>query len=176
MFSVIRDYLFVFSRLVDIILPALISVQVVPLVVFAPFVVLVFGIGLTSKSALAALIAFFPLFLTFFRGYQSISVNVHDLLDIYETNRSFRIFHVFIPLAAPSILSGLKVSATLAVLGAIVAEFTGASLGIGKNIFLTTIRIEPELMVLSVALSACIGGALYFMVDQLERVLGAWYL
>jgi NitT/TauT family transport system permease protein len=165
-----------FPRVVELILPVLVSVQVVPLVVFAPFVVLVFGVGFLSKAALAAVIAFFPLFLTFFRGYERIGLNVHDLLDIYEAGRSFRIFHVFIPLATPSIFSGLKVAATLAVLGAVVAEFTGATVGIGKDIFLTTIRIEPELMVLSIIASAFIGGGLYLLVDVIENVLGRWYM
>lgn len=165
-----------YPRLIRLTLPLLLGIQVVPLIVFAPFMVLLFGIGFTSKAALAALIAFFPLFLTLIRGYESIGQSVHDLLDIYNIRPSFRVFRVYLPLALPSIFSGVKVASTLSVLGAVVAEFTGATVGVGKDIFMTTIRIEPELMVVSVLSCAAIGGVFYLVVDAIERFLGSWYL
>ena len=76
----------------------------------------------------------------------------------------------------PQIMAGLKVAATLAVIGAIVAEFNGTEIGLGKNLFLAAKRIEPELMMSSLLLSALLGGFLYLSIYLIEYIFGKWYL
>ena len=76
----------------------------------------------------------------------------------------------------PNIFTGLKLGATLSVIGAIVAEFTGAEFGLGKNLFLTSIRIEPELMMLSIISSMILGCFLFATIYTIERFLGRWYI
>ncbi len=75
----------------------------------------------------------------------------------------------------PSIIAGLKISATLAVIGAIVAEFNGADLGLGKNLYLSAKRLEPELMMTSLILSTIIGFLLFYIVKIIEVLKGEWY-
>jgi len=72
-------------------------------------------------------------------------------------------------------MAGLKVSATLAVIGAIVAEFVGAPIGLGKNLFLSAKRLEPELMMASLLLSTSIGLLLYMSIQMIENKFGRWY-
>ena len=98
------------------------------------------------------------------------------MLDVYNADKTFRIFNVYFPLSLQNIFTGLKISSTLAVIGAIVAEFTGAEIGLGKNLFLGSIRLEPELLVNSVVLSALLGGTLFYIVYLLERYFGKWYI
>lgn len=163
-------------KLLDLILPVMIASQVVPTIVLAPLFIVLLGIGLASKIALAAIISFFPTFVNFVQGYKAISPNIHELMDIYQAPLSFRIKRVYFPLSMPSIMAGLKVSATVAVIGAIVAEFTGAKNGIGKNLFISSIRLNPDLMMVSVVLAALIGFGLYALVIGIERKYGSWYL
>ncbi len=125
---------------------------------------------------MVAVIAFYPIFMNFATGYHAISTNVFDLLAIYKAKLSFRIFRVYFPLSLPNIFTGLKISATLSVIGAIVAEFTGAETGLGKNLLMTAIRIEPELMMLSIFFSGLVGGLLFGLIYMLEKVFGKWYL
>jgi len=158
------------------ILPIVMTTQVIPLITLAPFFILWLGIGITSKIVLSAVISFYPVFLNFATGYNSISQNIIELLDIYRASLAFKIRHIYFPLSMPNIFTGLKISATLSVIGAIVAEFSGAAEGLGKNLLMASIRIEPELMMLSIFLSSIIGGVLYGLLYFIEKLLGSWYI
>lgn len=162
-------------KFMEFILPIMITSQVIPVIVLAPFFIILFGLGVTSKIAMAAVISFFPVFVNFAQGYKAISVNIHELMKIYDAPLGFRIKNVYFPLAMSSIMAGLKISATLAVIGAIVAEFTGAETGLGKNLFISAIRLEPDLMMTSLILSTAIGLALFASIKLLERKSGQWY-
>lgn len=162
-------------NLMDFVLPIMITSQVVPLIVLAPFFIILLGIGLGSKIAMAALMCFFPIFVNFAQGYKAISPNIHELMHIYNADTRTRIRNVYFPLAMPSIMAGLKISATLAVIGAIVAEFNGAEVGLGKNLFLAAKRLEPDLMMSSLLLSTLLGGVVYLLISIIENKFGEWY-
>ncbi len=147
----------------------------VPLIVLAPFFIILLGLGIASKVAMSALLCFFPVFVNFAQGYQGISSNIHDLLVINNAGKWASIRRVYFPLSLPSIFAGLKVSTTLSVIGAIVAEFTGAESGLGKNLFLAAKRLEPELMMTSLLLSAVLGGSMFLLIRLLEQRIGYWY-
>ena len=74
----------------------------------------------------------------------------------------------------PSIMAGLKISATLAVIGAIVAEFNGAEMGLGKNLFLAAKRLEPDLMMSSLLLSTLLGGMFFGLIYYIEKKIINW--
>lgn len=152
---------FYFPKLMDFILPIMITSQVIPLIVLAPFFIILLGFGIGSKIAMAALMCFFPIFVNFAQGYKAISQNIHDLMHIYNASVWVRIKQVYFPLSMPSIMAGLKISATLAVIGAIVAEFAGAEIGLGKNLYISAIRLEPELMMSSLILATLLGFIFY---------------
>lgn len=167
---------FRFKYFYNVILPFLLSSQVIPLITLAPFFILWLGIGISSKIALSVVISFYPIFLNFATGYNSIPKNIFDLLDIYNANMTTRIIKVYFPLSLPNIFTGLKLAATLSIVGSIIAEFSGAQIGLGKNLLMSAIRIEPELMVLSVFLSALLGGILFGIIFLLEKFFGKWYV
>lgn len=162
-------------QLMDFVLPLMVTSQVVPLIVLAPFFIILMGIGLSSKIAMAALMCFFPIFVNFAQGYKSISANIHELMHIYNASLRFKIRNVYFPLSMSSIMAGLKVSATLAVIGAIVAEFNGAEVGLGKNLFLSAKRLEPELMMSSLILSTLLGILFFVVIKITEDKYGSWY-
>lgn len=167
---------FYFPKLMNYVLPIMVFSQVVPLITLAPLFIILFGVGLAAKIMMAALLCFFPIFVNFSNGIQLISSNIHELSYIYNTTPTQKIKHIYFPLALPNIMTGLKVAATLAVIGAIVAEFNGAEFGLGKNLFLAAKRLEPELMMCSLAFSAFLGGFMYSLIFIIEKKLGRWYL
>jgi len=150
--------------------------QVVPVIVLAPFFVVIFGVGIYSKIIMAMIISFFPIYINFFQGYKGISKSIHDLAYINNLSIREMIQHIYIPLSLPSIMSGLKVGATLAVIGAIVAEFTGAKYGIGKNLFMSSIRLDPDLMMSSLFFAMFLGLMLFGIIKLIERHIGSWYV
>lgn len=162
---------FYFPKFLDFIMPVMISSQVIPLIVLAPFFILLLGIGLSSKVAMAAIISFFPIFVNFGTGVKAISPEIIEFAYINKATVWKKIKHIYFPLSASHIFAGLKIAATLAVIGAIVAEFTGAKFGLGKNLFLSSKRLEPELMMSSLILSTLLGALLFGMIYLLERII-----
>lgn len=165
---------FYYPKLMDFVLPIMITSQVIPLIVLAPFFIILLGIGLGSKIAMAALMCFFPIFVNFAQGYKAISQNIHELMHIYNANTWTRTRFVYFPLSMPSIMAGLKISATLAVIGAIVAEFNGAEIGLGKNLFLAAKRLEPDLMMSCLLLSTLLGVVLFGTIYYIEKKIIKW--
>lgn len=161
-------------KFMEFILPIMVTSQVVPLIVLAPFFIILLGIGLSSKIAMAAIISFFPIFVNFAQGYKSISNNIHEMMTVYQAKISYRIKHVYFPLSMPSIMAALKVSATLAVIGAIVAEFSGTEIGLGKNLFLAAKRLEPDLMMTSLILSSLLGILIFSLIYYLDKTYCNW--
>ena len=145
-----------------------------PLIVLAPFFIILFGLGLSSKIAMASLMCFFPIFINFAQGYKAISRNIHELMYIYNAPLRFRIKQVYFPLSMGSIMAGLKISTTLSIIGAIVAEFSGANIGLGKNLFISALRLEPELMMSSLLLSTAIGLGLFHVIKFFETKYTNW--
>lgn len=165
-----------FPIIMRYILPILVTSQVIPLITLAPLFIILFGVGIYSKVLMAALLCFFPIFVNFANGVRLINKNIDELLYIYNANKSQKIWYAYFPLALPNIMAGLRVAASLSVISAIVAEFNGAEIGLGKNLFLAAKKLEPELMMCSLFLSAIIGGILYYFIHFIETLTGKWYL
>jgi NitT/TauT family transport system permease protein len=164
------------NKLYDLIMPVIVSSQVIPLIVLAPLFIIIFGSGIISKVLMASILSFFPIFINFGTGIKTISPDLIDIMRVFHASKRQLIFKVYFPLSLPYIISGMKMAATLSVIGAIVAEMSGAEIGLGKNLFLSVIRLEPELMMNSLLLSAVIGLLIFSMVILYERVRGKWYL
>ena len=111
--------------------PLLVFSQSVPKIAIAPLFVVWFGFGILPKIISAFLLGFFPVVVSAVQGFKSVDPDMVDLARAMQGSR----FHVFcavnLPHAMPAIFSGLKVSVTLAVVGAVVGEFVGSNSGIG---------------------------------------------
>lgn len=167
---------FYYPHLMGFILPIMVVSQVIPLIALAPLFIILFGLGISAKIMMAALLCFFPIFVNFANGVNLISKNIHELLFINNATIKQKIRYIYFPIVMPNIMTGLKIAATLAVIGAIVAEFNGAEIGLGKNLFLAAKRLEPELMMSSLFLSSLLGGLMYFIIYLIEHRFGKWYL
>lgn len=111
--------------------PYIVASQAIPVVALAPLLVIWFGPGLLTKVLVAALIVFFPVLINVMVGVRSVEPDLRDLMRSLEATRWQTFAKLEVPAALPVLLGGLKIGATLSVIGAVVGEFLGTSEGLG---------------------------------------------
>ena len=175
--AVVVGYLLARSALAERLLsPYLVAAQATPILALAPLLVLWLGTGLAPKVVICALIVFFPVAVSTMVGIRSVD---RRLLELGRSMRASR-WQVFrfleLPAAMPQILGGMRVGATLAVIGAIVGEWAGADKGLGVLINLARGSLfDFPLMYATLLTIALIAIVLYLLVLLAERVLvGSW--
>lgn len=156
--------------------PYLVAAQATPILALAPLIALWFGTGLVSKVVICGLIVFFPVAVATMVGIRSVDAR---LLEVGRSLRATRwqVFrHLELPAALPAILGGMRVGVTLAVIGAIVAEWVGTDRGLGLLINLARGSLfDIPLMFATLTTVALIGLGLYLLVVIVERrLVGEW--
>ena len=161
------------SALVERLLsPYLVAAQAVPILALAPLLALWFGPGLLGKVVICALIVFFPVAIATMVGFRSVDVGLLELGRSLRATRRQVLTTLEIPAALPSILGGLRVGVTLAVVGAIVGEWAGAERGLGVLVNLARGSLfDIPLMFATLVTIAALGIALYVLVVLAERRL-----
>ncbi len=164
-------YLLARSRLANRVMsPYLVAAQAVPILALAPLIALWFGTGLLARSIIVALVVFFPVAISVMVAVRGIDRRLLEMARSYRVTRRQRIVLVEIPAALPGIVGGLRIGITLAVVGAIVAEWTGGERGLGVLINLARGSLfDIPLLFATLALIALVGIALYGAVLLLER-------
>jgi NitT/TauT family transport system permease protein len=155
--------------------PYIVLVQIAPKISIAPLFLLWFGLGATSKIALVILVVFFPIMVNTIVGIRSVESNMQDLLNILKANWWQRFWTVEIPYSLPSIMSGVKVSTTYAITGAVIGEMIGAKAGLGYLVILGSETFDINLVLTAVLLLSLIGLALYLLSALLEKRLLRWH-
>ncbi|NLX08426.1 MAG: ABC transporter permease [Chloroflexi bacterium] len=163
------------SRLVAYTLtPYLVALQAVPIVAVAPLLIIWFGAGIASKVIICALLVFFPMLINTVLGMRSIPTDLRDLMESLEATPRQTFLYLELPAALPIVLSGLKVSATLAVIGAVVGEFVSASAGLGYLINFGRGIYDTPLVIAAVLTLTALALTLYGLTVLLERLLLGW--
>ncbi|PZQ45543.1 MAG: ABC transporter permease [Rhodovulum sulfidophilum] len=154
-----------------LLMPLLVSLNMIPKVALGPLIIVWFGYGVVTNMMIAFAICFFPIVLTTVKGLSEIEP---ELLYLARTVRASRwqIFRkIQFPGALPYIFSGMKVSAVLAVAGAVVGEFIGSERGLGYLMLQVQVNLDTAAMFMAVLLITLIGVALYGAVAFLEWLL-----
>jgi len=154
--------------------PYIVASQSIPIVAIAPLVVIWMGSGLASKVAVTALITFFPTLIATIVGIRSVDPDLHDLMRSLRASRWQLFWKLELPAALPMIFGGLKLSATLAVVGAVVGEFMGANAGLGYLVNLGRGLLDTPMMFVAILLLVVIAQTLHFAVATLEARLLRW--
>lgn len=152
-----------------------VAVQSTPLLAIAPLLSLWFGQSFAAKSAAAFIVCFFPLLTGWLAGIRAVDPDQLQLFENLEANSLQRLRHLLIPSALPYFFGGLRVAMPLALLGAIVGEFVGASEGIGFQILSNSYYVRTPLMFGYVIIAALTGWALTTIVAIIERKLLFWH-
>lgn len=154
--------------------PFIVASQSVPIVAIAPLLVIWFGPGWFSKVLICALIVFFPVLVNTLVGLRSVPADLRDLMRSLRATRWQMIRHLEVPAAMPVFLGGLRIGATLSVIGAVVGEFVGSDRGLGFMINRARGVYDTALVFVAVLALITLAMCLYGLVVWLERYLLAW--
>jgi len=171
--ALIAGYALARSALIERLLsPYLVAAQATPILALAPLIALWFGPGLLGKVVICALIVFFPVAVATMVGIRSVDAGLLELGRSLRATRQQVLTTLEIPAALPSILGGMRVGVTLAVVGAIVGEWAGAERGLGVLINLARGSLfDIPLMFATLLTIALVGIVLYLLVVLVERRL-----
>lgn len=157
-----------------VILPVVIATQALPVFAIAPLLVLWFGYGMASKIVMATLIIYFPVASAFYDGLARTKIGLLELARLNRASRLQTLALIRVPAALPSLLSGLKVAAAVAPIGAVVGEWVGSSAGLGFVMLHANARLQSDVLFAALALLAVMAVALRLAVDALARRLAPW--
>lgn len=154
--------------------PYVVASQSIPVVAIAPLLVIWFGAGQLSKVLICALIVFFPVLVNTVVGLRSVPDDLRDLMRSLRATRwqTFRLLEA--PAALPVFLGGLRVGATLSVIGAVVGEFVGADRGLGFMINRARGQYDTALVFVAVLALVLLALGLYGVVVFFEKRLLSW--
>jgi NitT/TauT family transport system permease protein len=152
--------------------PYIVAAQATPILALAPLIALWFGTNLGSRVLICALICFFPIAVGTMVGIRSVDPKLIELGRSFRASRRQRLTRIEVPSALPQILGSLRIGVTLAVVGAIVAEWAGGDKGLGVLINLARgSMFDIPLMFATLLSIALMGVALYLIVVAVERRL-----
>ena len=164
------------SRTLDrALMPWLILSQTFPKVALAPLIVVWFGLGIWPKLLVTFLVAFFPIVISTVVGLRSAEREMIELAQSMRATRLQMFWHFRMPLALPNIFAGLKVSVAFAVVGAVIAEWVGASAGLGYLLMRANGMLDTTLLFAVLAALMIIGVVLYYAVEFIERLAIPWH-
>jgi NitT/TauT family transport system permease protein len=158
--------------------PWAVVLQTVPILALTPMLSFFFGFALTPRVIVAVIIAFFPIVSNTLFGLQSAERSMHDLFTLHKAGRWTRLWKLQFPAALPAMFAGFRVSAGLAVIGAIVGEFffKQGQAGLGTNMSVYTSLTEGEQLWANVLTASLLGIVVFVFFGWLSRrVVGRWY-
>ena len=151
-------------------------VSALPIVGIAPIMVMWFGFDWQSKAAVVVVMTFFPMLVNTIAGLHATGAMERDLMHSYAAGYLQTLFRARLPNALPFIFNALKINSTLALIGAIVAEFFGTPIvGMGFRISTEVGRMNIDLVWATIAVAALAGSAFYGVLAALERSVTFWH-
>lgn len=158
--------------------PYMISLQAIPILAMVPVIGLLFDTGKTSRVIVCVIFALFPMVVNTLFGLKSADQGHHDLFTLNRASRWTRLTRLMIPGAMPAVFAGLRISASLSLIGGIVSDFFfgRGSVGLGQMIVRFKNDSNSPLVLTSIAV-ACVFGVIVFLVFSWieRRVVGRWY-
>ena len=174
-FATIVGYLLAKSRSLEKILsPYLVASQAIPVVAIAPLLVIWLGDGILSKVVVCALIVFFPVLVNTIFGVRAVPTALYDLMNSLHASREQVLWKVEVPASLPVFLGGLRIGATLSVIGAIVGELVDAQAGLGFLLQLGDFQYDTPMVFVAVFTLIALALMLYGLVTLLEKRFLKW--
>ena len=168
--AVLLAVVFVHSRVLQAAyFPIVLFFNTIPILALSPIIILIFGLGMTPKIVIAAVICFFPTLVNMIRGLDSASDNEHELFRVLSATRSEIFWSLRLPRALPMLFSSLRIASATAVIGAIVGEWIGSDKGLGALIIQATFNYQSDRLYAAIVLSSSLSIALFCLVVLVER-------
>jgi NitT/TauT family transport system permease protein len=151
-------------------------VAALPIIGMAPILVMWFGFDWQSKAAVVVVMVFFPMLVNTVQGLQATDMMQRDLMRTYGASYWVTLFKLRLPAAMPFVFNGLKIGTTLALIGAIVAEFFGSPIrGMGFRISTSVGQLALDLVWAEIVVAAIAGSAFYGTMALIERRVTFWH-
>jgi putative hydroxymethylpyrimidine transport system permease protein len=154
--------------------PLIVGSQAIPIVVFAPILVVWFGFGIGPKLAIVALVCFFPIAVATADGLRSVDPGATKMMRTLDASRGQLLWRLEAPTALPFTFSGAKIGVTFAPIAAIFGEWVGANSGLGVLIREDSAQLETARMFAAAFLLAAIALGLYGLLALAERRVVTW--
>jgi ABC-type nitrate/sulfonate/bicarbonate transport system permease component len=154
--------------------PLLVASQAIPIVVLAPIFVLAFDYGIGPKLAIVALICFFPITVNVLDGLRSVEPELLKLMRSLGASRLQSLVKVELPSSLPFFFSGLKIAATVSVIGAVFGEWAGADEGLGRLILLGNNQLQTPRVYAGIVILTAMAVALFALASLAERLACPW--
>jgi NitT/TauT family transport system permease protein len=154
--------------------PYLVASQAIPLVAIAPLMIIWFGPGLFSKILICSLIVFFPILINTIVGIRAVPDTLRDLMRSLHASKWQTLHLLEVPAALPVFLGGLRVGATLSVIGAVVGEFVGSDRGLGFLINVGRGQYDTSLVFAAIFTLIALALGLYYAVVLVEKRMLKW--
>jgi NitT/TauT family transport system permease protein len=162
------------KTLQEIFFPVVLMFNAIPVVAKAPILVLIMGNGMEPKIAIAALVCFFPTLVNMVRGLESVNPQAMELMRVLSASKTEIFFRLRLFNALPYLFSALRISASMAVIGAVVGEWIGSNNGIGAMIIQATFNFDSALLYAAIVMSASLSGFFFLLVVLAERSIIRW--
>lgn len=154
--------------------PIAVMINTIPVVAKAPILVLLLGNGMEPKIAIAALICFFPTLVNMTRGLRDVNPQQLELMHVLSASPREVFVKVRFKNAMPYLFSALKIAASTAVIGAIVGEWIGSTVGIGALIIQATYNFDSPLLYATIVVGSVFSATFFGIISWLERYFLTW--
>ncbi|MEZ5805046.1 MAG: ABC transporter permease [Rhizobiaceae bacterium] len=169
--AILLAVVFVHSRTIQAAyFPVVLFFNTIPVLALAPIIILIFGLGMTPKIVIAAVICFFPTLINMIRGLDSATSNEHELFHILSASRWEIFWRLRLPRAMPLLFSSLRIASATAVIGAIVGEWIGSDKGLGALIIQATFNYQSDRLYAAIVMSSLLSILLFSLVVLAERL------
>lgn len=163
-----------FRILGKVFVPIISVVQGIPQLTLAPLYILWFGLGFTSKVVLSTLMVFFNVFFSTYDSIRNMDQRLIESAMLLGANRRQSLWYVILPASTPWIMTGVKIGASICMIGAIIGEYIGASKGIGWMVTYASSYFQIKRVMSCIIILMVIGLITSWVLDQLERYLLKW--
>lgn len=161
-------------KLKEAIYPLLILSQNIPIIVLAPLLVIWFGFGILPKIIIITLVCFFPVAIAALDGFRQIPQDLRHYLEMAGASGKQIFWKLEFPHALPTIFSGLKISATYSVMGAIISEWLGAEAGIGVFMTLASSSFQTARVFVAIFIIMILSLIFFGVIIIIERLVIKW--
>jgi NitT/TauT family transport system permease protein len=162
------------KSLEDAFFPIVVLINTIPVVAKAPILVLLLGNGMEPKIAIAALICFFPTLVNMVRGLESVNPQALELMRVLSASNTEIFFKLRLHNSLPYLFSALKIAASTAVIGAIVGEWIGSTVGIGALIIQSMYAFDSAMLYASVIVGSAFSVLFFLTITLIERMVVRW--
>ncbi|WP_108670469.1 ABC transporter permease [Peribacillus acanthi] len=166
--------LHLFPLVKETVYPLLILSQNVPIIVLAPLLVIWFGFGLLPKLIVIALVCFFPVVVASLDGFRQTPYEWKHYFEMMGATKKQQFWKLELPNSLPFIFSGLKISATYSVMGAVISEWLGAKTGIGVYMTLASSSFRTDRVFVAIFIIMSLSLLFFAVITFMERMIVSW--